>query len=207
MASSFSCLNVTISYFRGRHFLLPFVHVRVSHLGSTHSSSWLKCSSLCLGHSEATTKQDGHNQAPKERLRRFILSKYKIKQGRERPSVLQSGCLQCKGTVVILQTSSVEACPAPASPHPVSCLSGEGGRGRWCWLLRPHTKARHPLPLLAQFSVPVGPLPSRGGQCPVGAPHRHGSRVPGRVRRGGAVPAAGVWGQRGGGGVPLPLPT
>lgn len=171
MASSFSCLNVTISYFRGRHFLLPFVHVRVSHLGSTHSSSWLKCRSLCLGHSEATTKQDGHNQAPKERLRRFILSKYKIKQGRERPSVLQSGCLQCKGTVVILQTSSVEACPAPASPHPVSSSRGEGGGQVVLVVTSPYEGTPPPPPpgsVLGPCRPPVGP--GRPASCGGSAP-------------------------------------
>lgn len=74
-------------------------------------------------------------QAPKERLKLFFLVKNKNKTEGERSSVLQRGCLQCKGTVVILQTLLVKACPASGSTHPALVSLG---RGRLCWLLRAH---------------------------------------------------------------------
>lgn len=126
----------------------------------------------------------------------------------EHSSVLQRGCLQCKGTVVILQTLLVKACPASNYIHPALVSFRQG---RLCWLLCAQTEAGHSVALLAQFSVPVSIFPPWGGQCPmrVGAPHRHGSQTQGPrgVRRRGTVPAAtsGVWRQRRGGGIPMPL--
>lgn len=137
--------------------------------------------------------------------------KTKPKTEGEHSSVLQSGCLQCKGTVVILQTLLVKACPASIDIHPAPVSLRQG---RLCWSLCAQTQAGHSVALLAQFSVRVSTFPPWGDwrSLRAGAPHRHGSQVQGPrwVRRRGTVPAAaaaaaGVWGKRWGGGVSVPL--